>query len=57
MGGFRKVMTKIINDQIELERLKLYHLQQQLGLSHPYVIEQSMLLDELINKHYQSYKK
>ena len=36
-------MNQLIVQQIELKRIKLYHLQQQLGLRHPYVIEQSML--------------
>lgn len=41
----------LIKDNIEKARQKLHQLELQYGLRHPVVLEQSMYLDELINKY------
>lgn len=38
-----------LNQILEKVRILLYDLQKEYGLSHPVVIQQSIVLDELIN--------
>lgn len=40
-----------IKEQLERERSVLHELVSFYGIDHPLVIQQSQLLDELINKH------
>ncbi|MCL6458099.1 MAG: aspartyl-phosphate phosphatase Spo0E family protein [Gorillibacterium sp.] len=40
-----------ISNQIERERLELYHLVGQYGLPHRKVIAQSLIVDKLINEY------
>ncbi|APB69069.1 aspartyl-phosphate phosphatase Spo0E family protein [Paenibacillus polymyxa] len=44
-------IDKTLNQQLENARQRLYDLYNQYGFEHASVLEQSMLLDELINQH------
>ncbi|WP_106769310.1 Spo0E family sporulation regulatory protein-aspartic acid phosphatase [Paenibacillus faecalis] len=50
--------SRVIQDSIERERHKLHFLTQEYGaLGHPKVIQQSMVLDDLINQYIKLDKK
>lgn len=52
------IHDKVIRQRIEESRQLLYEMGMQYGLRHPKVLQQSMELDELINRYYRvKYRK
>lgn len=49
--------TVTLNQQMESARELLHDLYEQYGLGHACVLEQSVILDELINQHNRKYRK
>jgi hypothetical protein len=45
-----------LNKQMESARQRLHDLYEQYGFGHAYVLEQSMVLDELINQYNRVYQ-
>ncbi|MEC0234520.1 aspartyl-phosphate phosphatase Spo0E family protein [Paenibacillus kribbensis] len=48
--------TLTLNQQMEGARQRLHDLYEQYGFGHACVLEQSMILDELINQHNRMYQ-